>query len=101
MNARPHHQRLSTLLLLLALLAAQWGWLAHEHQAHDSGQVCEVCVSAASLGHALSGSAAPTFAKAATASPETTALYEHPSLAFHSPLLARAPPHPFTLSHSV
>ncbi|HEY0634501.1 MAG TPA: hypothetical protein VGE00_03880 [Gammaproteobacteria bacterium] len=50
-------RRLPALLLLLAMVAVQWGWLGHEYQAHDSGQVCEVCVAGASLGHGITPSA--------------------------------------------
>ena len=92
MNTRLSHQRLPLLFLLLALLTAQWGWLAHEHQAHDSGQACEVCVAGASLGHAVAGPSAHTLGEGAVVCHETPLLHDTPRLAFYSPLLARAPP---------
>jgi hypothetical protein len=95
MKTRFSLQRLPLLLLLLALLTAQWGWLAHEHQAHDSGQVCEVCVSGASLGHAVSGPSIHTFSQGAVVHHDTPLLHDTLLQAFYSPLLARAPPRLF------
>ena len=49
-------QTLITLLAVITLLS-QWGWLEHDYQAHDPGEVCEVCVSAA--GHVAITPSAP------------------------------------------
>lgn len=38
--------RLITLLAVITLLS-QWGWLEHGYHDHDSGEVCELCVSVA------------------------------------------------------
>lgn len=86
-------QRLPVLLLMLALLAAQWGWLAHEHQAHDSGQVCEVCVAGASFGHGITPSATahtlPASRKDASPRLMTATVLPRP---YHHTLGQRGPP---------
>ncbi|HEY0721800.1 MAG TPA: hypothetical protein VGE50_11175 [Gammaproteobacteria bacterium] len=85
-------RRLPALLLLLTMLLSQWGWITHEYKAHDNGQVCELCVAGAQLGHGLTGALqlssdfhqAPLVLLAAAPLPLTTTGY--------TPLQPRAPP---------
>ncbi len=95
MKTRLSLQPLPMLLLLFTLLAAQWGWLTHEHPAHDNGQQCEECVVGASLGHAMSNPAAHGFGEAAEVRHDTPLLPDTLLQTRHSPLLARAPPRLF------
>lgn len=49
-------QTLITLLAVITLLS-QWGWIEHDYDKHDPGEVCEVCVSAS--GHVAVTPSAP------------------------------------------
>ena len=45
------------LTLILCVFLAQWALFAHDYQDHDAGHVCEICVGATSIAHALPSSA--------------------------------------------
>ncbi|MCW8919361.1 MAG: hypothetical protein OQL08_11185 [Gammaproteobacteria bacterium] len=49
---------LITLLAVITLLS-QWGWLEHGYHDHESGEVCELCVSAAGHVAILPGTTQP------------------------------------------
>ena len=45
--------RLHITFLALLLLLGQWGSFDHLHHAHDSGEVCDYCLQAQGLDHAV------------------------------------------------
>ena len=53
--------RLNFIILTVTLLLSQLGSLEHAYSEHKAGEVCDYCVSAPSLDHAISGSIAFNF----------------------------------------
>ena len=48
--------RLNFIILAVTLLLSQLGSLEHAYSEHESGEVCDYCVSTPSLDHAVNGS---------------------------------------------
>ncbi len=47
-------KRLHFIILTAFLLLSQWGSIEHLYHAHKAGEVCDYCISAQSLDHAVS-----------------------------------------------
>lgn len=54
--------RLHITIFALLLLLGQWGSFDHAYHQHDSGEVCDFCLSAQALDHAISASTPLVFA---------------------------------------
>lgn len=50
-------KRLHFIILTAFLLLSQWGSIDHVYHAHKAGEVCDYCISAQSLDHAVSHAA--------------------------------------------
>lgn len=46
-------KRLHFIILTVTLLLSQWGSIDHAYHAHKSGEVCDYCIGAQSLDHAV------------------------------------------------
>lgn len=53
--------RLNFIILAVTLLLSQLGSVEHAYSEHKTGEVCDYCVSAPSLDHAISGSSSFNF----------------------------------------
>ncbi|MDH5395317.1 MAG: hypothetical protein OEW97_03515 [Gammaproteobacteria bacterium] len=47
-------KRLHFIILAVTLLFSQWGSIDHVYHAHKAGDVCDYCITAQSLDHAVS-----------------------------------------------
>ena len=59
-------KRLNLIILTVTLLLSQLGSLDHAYSAHHSGEVCDYCVSAPSLDHAVTSSVQTDFSNNAS-----------------------------------
>lgn len=50
-------KKLHLIILTVTLLLSQWGSIDHLYHAHKAGEVCDYCISAQPLEHAVSGTA--------------------------------------------
>lgn len=84
-------KRLHFIILSAFLLFSQWGSIDHVYHVHTAGEVCDYCISAQPLGHAVSDSAKTiVVVKQTFAQPELT---QAPiSKSFTPGYAARAPP---------
>lgn len=49
-------KHLHLIVLTVTLLLSQWGTIDHVYQEHTAGEVCDFCISAKSLDHAVTSS---------------------------------------------
>lgn len=54
-------KRLNLIILTVTLLLSQMGSLDHVYTEHDSGEVCDYCLSTPSLDHAITSSVQTDF----------------------------------------
>lgn len=54
-------KRFNLIILTLTLLLSQMGILDHVYNEHQSGEVCDYCISAPSLDHAITSSVQTDF----------------------------------------
>lgn len=59
-------KRLNLITLAVTLLLSQMGTLDHAYTEHQSGEVCEYCLSLPSFDHAISSSAQANFSNHTT-----------------------------------
>ena len=59
-------KRLNLIILTVTLLLSQMGMLDHVYSEHDSGEVCDYCLSAPSLDHAITSSVQTDFSNNAS-----------------------------------
>ncbi len=59
-------KRLNLIILTVTLLLSQMGMLDHAYSEHDSREVCDYCVSAPSLDHAITSSVQTDFSNNAS-----------------------------------
>lgn len=84
-------KRLYFTVFAITLLLSQWGSIDHLFHAHQSGEVCDYCVSAQSLENAVSsGEHSIAVVKATTVQEEQTQIVYAESFTRH--YAARAPP---------
>ena len=53
--------RLHITILVLVRLLSQWGGLEHDYHVHDSSDVCDYCLGAQALDHAISSTVSIAF----------------------------------------
>ncbi len=59
-------KRLNLIILTVTLLLSQMGTLDHAYSEHQSGEVCDYCVNAPSLDHAITSSVQTDFSNNAS-----------------------------------
>ena len=84
-------KRLHFTILAITLLLSQWGSIDHLYHAHQSGEVCDYCVSAQPLENAVnSGESSIVVVKATSVQADQTQTTYAESFTRH--YAARAPP---------
>ena len=84
--------RLNFIILAVTLLLSQLGSLEHAYSEHESGEVCDYCVSTPSLDHAINGSVSLHLSSRSSQqhNDQAQAFFSAKTIHFYA---ARAPPH--------
>jgi hypothetical protein len=84
-------KRLHYIFLIFFLVLGQWGSLDHDHYDHEASEICDYCLNAQSLDHAVATSTQPVIPTGDTQCSDEPAVELIDKYTIHY-YVARAPP---------